>query len=246
MRTIVSVLIFLIVSKEADSQLQSKRWEFYKREAPKNDTVPAFIIVEDTKGYVFQFTNAGMDYDLTDTLKYILEVKRHDISYGPYKFMRRGKKVLFKDVNNDKKFKDFYLLQSDEFLSPEIFSTPAESYNIPNSVKYRNALVIEPYIRVDAGFSAQLLSEKSKRRSHSPFKDFQTIWASFEVFNLIDRRNIISFQTFKDFTNIVFAFPNQICADWGWLPTNISLLVISKAVKPFSISALFLGSLRAA
>ncbi|MEO8854892.1 MAG: TonB-dependent receptor, partial [Ginsengibacter sp.] len=35
------------------------------------------------------------------------------------------------------------------------------SYNIPNSVKYRNALIIEPYIRVDIGFSALLLSEKS-------------------------------------------------------------------------------------
>jgi hypothetical protein len=84
------------------------------------------------------------------------------------------------------------------------------SYNIPNSVKYRNALVIEPYIRVDAGFSAQLLSEKSKRRSHSPFKDFQNIWASFEVFNLIDRRNTISFQLIKDFANNVFAIPNRL------------------------------------
>lgn len=84
------------------------------------------------------------------------------------------------------------------------------SYNIPNSVKYRNALIIEPYIRVDAGFSAQLLSEKSKRRSHSPFKDFQNIWASFEVFNLIDRRNTISFQLIKDFANNVFAIPNRL------------------------------------
>ena len=84
------------------------------------------------------------------------------------------------------------------------------SYNIPNSVKYRNALIIEPYIRVDAGFSAQLLSEKSKRRSHSPFKDFQNIWASFEVFNLIDRRNTISFQLIKDFANNVYAIPNRL------------------------------------
>lgn len=84
------------------------------------------------------------------------------------------------------------------------------SFNIPNSVKYRNALIIEPYIRVDAGFSAQLLSEKSKRRSHSPFRSFQNIWASFEVFNLIDRRNTISFQLIKDFSNTVYALPNRL------------------------------------
>ncbi len=84
------------------------------------------------------------------------------------------------------------------------------SYNIPNSTKYRNALIIEPYIRVDAGFSAQLLSEQSKRRSHSPFRSFQNIWASFEVFNLIDRRNTISFQLIKDFANNVYALPNRL------------------------------------
>jgi CarboxypepD_reg-like domain/TonB-dependent Receptor Plug Domain len=84
------------------------------------------------------------------------------------------------------------------------------SYNIPNSVKYRNALIIEPYIRVDMGFSAQLLSERSKRRSHSPFRSFQNIWASFEVFNLIDRRNTISFQLIKDFANNVYSIPNRL------------------------------------
>jgi len=84
------------------------------------------------------------------------------------------------------------------------------SYNIPNSVKYRNALIIDPYIRVDIGFSAQLLSEKSERRSHSPFKDFQNVWASFEVFNLIDRPNTISYQLIKDFANNIYSIPNRL------------------------------------
>jgi CarboxypepD_reg-like domain/TonB-dependent Receptor Plug Domain len=84
------------------------------------------------------------------------------------------------------------------------------SYNIPNSVKYRNALIIDPYIRIDIGFSAQLLSEKSKRRSHSPFASFENIWASFEVFNLIDRPNTISYQLIKDFANNVYSIPNRL------------------------------------
>ncbi len=84
------------------------------------------------------------------------------------------------------------------------------SYNIPNSVKYRNALIIDPYIRIDIGFSAQLLSQKSERRSHSPFKDFENIWASFEVFNLIDRPNTISYQLIKDFSNTVYSIPNRL------------------------------------
>ena len=84
------------------------------------------------------------------------------------------------------------------------------SYNIPNNVRYRNGLIIEPYIRVDIGFSALLLSEKSLRRSHSPFRGFENIWASLEVFNLIDRANTISYQLIKDFANNTFSIPNRL------------------------------------
>ena len=84
-------------------------------------------------------------------------------------------------------------------------------YNIPGSVRYRNALVIDPYIRVDLGFSALLLdSEKSNRRSHSPFRSFDNIWVSLEVFNLIDRPNTISYLLIKDFANNTFTLPNRL------------------------------------
>jgi hypothetical protein len=84
-------------------------------------------------------------------------------------------------------------------------------YNIPNSVKYRNALIIDPYFRVDIGFSAILLDgEKSSRRSHSPFRVFENIWASLEVFNLLDRRNTISYLLIKDYSNTVYSVPNRL------------------------------------
>ena len=84
-------------------------------------------------------------------------------------------------------------------------------YNIPGSVKYRNAAFIEPYIRVDIGFSALLLdADRSNRRSHSPFRNFDNIWASLEVFNLIDRPNTISYLLIKDFANNVFTLPNRL------------------------------------
>jgi len=84
-------------------------------------------------------------------------------------------------------------------------------YNIPNSVKYRNALFIPPYIRADIGFSALLLdADRSNRRSHSPFRNFENIWASLEVFNLIDRPNTISYLLVKDFANNVFTLPNRL------------------------------------
>lgn len=84
------------------------------------------------------------------------------------------------------------------------------SYNIPGSVKYRNGLIIEPYIRVDVGFSAQLLNQQSMRRSYSPFRNFENIWLSLEVFNLIDRANTISYQLVKDFENNIYSIPNRL------------------------------------
>ena len=83
-------------------------------------------------------------------------------------------------------------------------------YNIPNSTRYRNALIVDPYIRIDIGFSALLLGEKYSRRSHSPFKNFDNIWVSFEVFNLINRANTISYQLIKDFANNTYAIPNRL------------------------------------
>lgn len=84
-------------------------------------------------------------------------------------------------------------------------------FNIPGSVRYRNALIIDPYIRVDIGFSTLLLDiDKNKRRSHNPFRNFNNIWATLEVFNLIDRSNTISYMLVKDFANNVFTLPNRL------------------------------------
>ncbi len=84
-------------------------------------------------------------------------------------------------------------------------------YNIPGSTRYRNALVIDPYLRVDIGFSALLLdSEKSNRRSRNPFYGFENIWASLEIFNVIDRLNTISYELVKDFDNNTYTLPNRL------------------------------------
>ncbi len=84
-------------------------------------------------------------------------------------------------------------------------------YNIPGNVKYRNALVIEPYIRADIGLSFLLLdADKENRRSHSPFRNFESILATIEIFNIIDRANTISYLLIKDFQNNIFTLPNRL------------------------------------
>jgi hypothetical protein len=64
---------------------------------------------------------------------------------------------------------------------------------------------------MDIGFSALLLdAEKANRRSHSPFTNFESIWASLEIFNLIDRSNTISYLLIKDFSNTIYTMPNRL------------------------------------
>ena len=84
-------------------------------------------------------------------------------------------------------------------------------YNLPASVKYRNGLIIDPYMRIDIGFSALLLdAEKSKRRSHHPLHQFENVWLTLEVYNLVDRDNTISYQLIRDYANNTFAMPNRL------------------------------------
>lgn len=83
-------------------------------------------------------------------------------------------------------------------------------FNIPNSTKYRNGLTINPYIRADIGMSVLLLKERTKRRSHDPFRALESAWFSLEIFNIINRENTISYQLIRDFSNYTYAIPNRL------------------------------------
>ena len=84
-------------------------------------------------------------------------------------------------------------------------------YNIPGSVRFRNAAVIDPYIRCDMGFSAILWDEAtSTKRSHSPLRNFSQVRLSLELFNVVDRANTISYLLVKDFSNTTYLLPNRL------------------------------------
>lgn len=141
-------------------------------------------------------TPESIDQSIADSVKFDVGYVRRPtdrlVTFG----------LFFQDyLNTNKNFKVFLNLIYGSNLP----------YNIPNSKRYRNALIIDQYIRADLGLSFLLLDpEKSNRRSHSPFRKFESIWASMEIFNLIDRPNTISFQFIKDFSNNVFSIPNRL------------------------------------
>ncbi|HSK11845.1 MAG TPA: TonB-dependent receptor, partial [Phnomibacter sp.] len=96
-------------------------------------------------------------------------------------------------------------------------------YNIPGSVRFRNALEIPAYIRADLGFSYQMMDpNKAARRSKHPLRGLENMWIHLEVFNLLDRDNIISYQLVKDFSNTTYAIPNRLT------PRLINLKLITR------------------
>lgn len=83
----------------------------------------------------------------------------------------------------------------------------------PDYVRYRDTLRIPPYRRVDIGFSYMLLGEKKKFVGpKNPLKYLESVWISFEVFNLLGTNNTLSYLWISDITNRQYAVPNYLTA----------------------------------
>ncbi len=66
------------------------------------------------------------------------------------------------------------------------------------------------YQRVDIGFSKQLIGEETTFSAGSPFRHFNSMWLTAEVFNLLEINNTISYSWIKDVENQMFAIPNYL------------------------------------
>ncbi len=66
------------------------------------------------------------------------------------------------------------------------------------------------YQRVDIGFSKQLIGENTNFSEESPFRHFESVWITAEVFNLLEISNTISYYWIKDVENQFYAIPNYL------------------------------------
>lgn len=80
----------------------------------------------------------------------------------------------------------------------------------PSFERYKDTLRMPPYFRVDIGFSKQLAGENIKTSSKSIFRHFESLWVSFEVFNLLQSNNTISYLWIKDIYDRQWAIPNYL------------------------------------
>ena len=80
----------------------------------------------------------------------------------------------------------------------------------PSSPRKDQILRIPSYRRVDIGLSKQIIGEKTKFRSGNPFKVFNSIWVTLEVFNLLQLNNTISYLWVTDINGREYAVPNYL------------------------------------
>lgn len=160
---------------------------------------------EDIEGDHYQqyFNRAGEPITSQTADQVPADSVRHDIGW-----LRRPTDRLF---TMGLFFQDYLSTNRNVKVHLNLLAGSNMPYNIPQSVRYRNALIIEPYIRADLGFSALLYDEEKRRgKGKSLWKPMRSLWASLEVFNVLDRRNTISYQLIKDFSNTVFTMPNRL------------------------------------
>ncbi len=82
----------------------------------------------------------------------------------------------------------------------------------PDKERYSDTLRLPAYRRVDIGFAALLWDAAKKNRpAHSFFRNFNNIWLSLEVFNLLGIQNTLSYTFIQDQTSgRQFAVPNRL------------------------------------
>jgi hypothetical protein len=78
----------------------------------------------------------------------------------------------------------------------------------PNNAQFSNEFNLPTYKRIDVGFSALLYDiSKKKNQGKSALK---SIWATFEVFNVVDFQNSVSMTWVKDYADRQLAVPNYL------------------------------------
>jgi hypothetical protein len=161
--------------------------------------------MEDLEGdYYYNYYNKNGDLITGDTDDQVpADSSRVDVGWLRRPTDRRINLGLF--------FSDYLTTNKDFKVNMQLLYGSNLPFNIPGSVRYRNALEIPAYFRVDVGFTYQIVGgEKSMRRSHDPFRNFESILVGLDVFNLLDRANVISYTLIKDFDNNTFAIPNRL------------------------------------
>lgn len=112
-------------------------------------------------------------------------------------------------------FQDYFPNNPDYKVHLNAFYGTGLPLNSPNEEQYYTNVRMRPYRRVDIGFSKVLKREYDQLGAKNPFRYFQSIWLSAEIFNLLGIKNEASYlwiRTISDQRGIPgqFGVPNYL------------------------------------
>ncbi|MBT8326425.1 MAG: hypothetical protein KJP21_01800 [Bacteroidia bacterium] len=141
--------------------------------------------------------------------------------------LQTKERIYYTDENGNEQLSDWLRRPTDErvnfsiLFQDELESNPSYKMNLAlvfgsrvpfffdGKNRYKEGFTIPPYRRVDIGFSKVLIDANSERRPKW-LNGAESLWASLEIFNLLQVNNTISYVLIKDFSNNVYGVPNYL------------------------------------
>lgn len=80
----------------------------------------------------------------------------------------------------------------------------------PDQPKYKHVFESSPYLRVDVGFSKQLIGQGTFFSEKNPLRYIENAWISLEVFNLLQHKNTVSYLWVRTIDNYQYPVPNRL------------------------------------
>lgn len=117
-------------------------------------------------------------------------------------------------------FQDYFPTNPNYKLQLKFIYSDGLPFGPPRTNLFRAAFRAPAYKRVDIGVSRQLISGKDDLMNKRLLKSFQNIWLNFEVFNLLNFKNVNSYYWVTDTYGLQYAVPNYLTS----LQFNIKLI----------------------
>jgi len=95
-------------------------------------------------------------------------------------------------------------------MSMTLFYGSGLPFGPPNGARYMDKFRMPPYQRVDVGFSKTLIDKSKKTISDENRYSIKDARIGFEIFNLFDINNTVSYYWISDIHNQMYAVPNYL------------------------------------
>ncbi len=107
-------------------------------------------------------------------------------------------------------FQDFLPLDPSYKMNVGMYFGSGLPTGAPNTPIYTHTLRIAPYRRVDIGLAKQIIGQDAINPRTGFFKNFKTLWFTFEILNLLQVNNTISYNWVRDYTGAQYGVPNYL------------------------------------